>query len=145
MASAENVRLSITPLPDGRVTVTVAYQIQGTDLDVAAQQSYLEICELVGRDTPVPSDVNDQVLHELHRDTVLFENSDAMTRTRVASLPVSTLDEDPGGAQADEICARVRLVRAPSTNAYSNLVRVRFTPPVAPPSPSADVGRGGNG
>ncbi len=139
MASVANVRLSITPLPASMVTVEVQYQIQGTDLDVATQQRYREICELVGRDRATPNDVNDQLLHTLAKEGIAFSHSEAEDRTWTEVLPLSTLDEDAGSAnQEDEICARVRLVRVPWANEYSNQVRIGgVAPPIAGTSSAA--------
>jgi hypothetical protein len=132
MASVANVRLSITPLLDGNVTVEVQYQIQGTALDVATQRYYREICELVGRDTTTSSDVGDQVLRTIYSQGIMFSHAEAEDRTVSTVLLLSTLDEDAEFAnQEDEICAKVRLVKYPP-HEYSNLVRIGgVAPPIA--------------
>jgi hypothetical protein len=125
MATIQSITLTITPLPNSTdVTVYVGYVVSASSHDIATEQHYREVCELIGDDTP--GDGSDDVLRTLFDTTTIFTPTTAhFTRAIQLFLPLSALDEDGGGPfhNEDEIRARVTLTPIP-TSRESNLVRV---------------------
>jgi hypothetical protein len=126
MATIGNVTLTITPIPNSAdVFVQVGYQVLGSPHDIATQQHYREVCELIGDDTP--GDGTDDVLNinpPLFNDTTVFSGA-SFQRAISRQVPRSVLDEDNTGPQIqeDEIRAKVTLTPIP-TSRESNLIRM---------------------
>jgi hypothetical protein len=80
MASIQSITLSITPVDNSaNVSVYVGYVVSGTSHDVATEQNYREICQLIGDDTP--GDGTDDVLRTIFDTTTVFTgNSVQFTR-----------------------------------------------------------------
>lgn len=124
MASIQPVTLTITPAPNGNVSVQVGYVVSGNGHDLATEQNYREVCQLIGDDTP--GDGRDDILRTVFDGTTVFTgNNVAFQRAIQLFMPLSELDEDSGGPiiQEDEIRAKVTLTPIP-TSRESNLVRV---------------------
>lgn len=123
MASIQNVTLAITPIINtANVFVTVGYTVLGSGHDIAAEQHYREVCQLIGDDTP--GDGTDDILRTMLDTTTVFNGSN-FTRSLQVILPLSALDEDNDGPQIqeDEIRAKVTLTPIP-TSRESNLIRI---------------------
>jgi hypothetical protein len=128
MATIGNVTLTITPvLNSNDVFVQIGYRVFPSSHDMATEQHYREVCELIGDDTP--GDGTDDVIKI---DPPLFDGTTVFTSggndfTRAISRRVarSLLDEDNNGLllQEDEIRARVTLTPIP-TSRESNLIRM---------------------
>ena len=136
MASIESVTLTIMPVPNSAmVSVNVGYRVRGSSHDIAAEQNYRELCQLIGDDTP--GDKTDDILYNLLDQTTAFSGTgpNSLQRAIQHFVPVSILDEDSGGPflEEDEIRARVTLIPIP-TSRESNLVRRGG---VVPPDPSS--------
>ena len=131
MASVQPVTLTITPVPNStNVSVGVGYVVSASSHDLATDQHYREVCQLIGDDTP--GDGTDDVLRTIFEETTVFSgNSAHFTRAIQLFLPRSVLDEDNDGPfiQADEIRAKVTLTPIP-TSRESNLVRLGGIGPV---------------
>jgi hypothetical protein len=131
MASVQPVTLTITPIPNStNVSVGVGYVVSASSHDLATDQHYREVCQLIGDDTP--GDGTDDVLRTIFEATTVFSgNSAHFTRAIQLFLPRSVLDEDNDGPfiQADEIRAKVTLTPIP-TSRESNLVRLGGIGPV---------------
>ena len=131
MASIQSITLSITPVDNSaNVSVYVGYVVSGTSHDVATEQNYREICQLIGDDTP--GDGTDDVLRTIFDTTTVFAgNSVQFTRAIQLFMPRSALDEDNQGPmiQEDEIRAKVTLTPVP-TSRESNLVRLGGIGPI---------------
>jgi hypothetical protein len=131
MASVQPVSLTITPIPNStNVSVGVGYVVSASSHDLATDQHYREVCQLIGDDTP--GDGTDDVLRTIFEATTVFSgNSAHFTRAIQLFLPRSVLDEDNDGPfiQADEIRAKVTLTPIP-TSRESNLVRLGGIGPV---------------
>ena len=131
MASIQQVALTITPVPNStNVSVSVGYVVSASNHDLASEQNYREVCQLIGDDTP--GDGTDDILRTLFDGTTVFSgNSAHFTRALQLFLPRSALDEDNEGPfiQADEIRAKVTLTPIP-TSRESNLVRLGGIGPV---------------
>jgi hypothetical protein len=131
MASVQPVTLTITPIPNStNVSVGVGYVVSASSHDLATDQHYREVCQLIGDDTP--GDGTDDVLRTIFEATTVFSgNSAHFTRAIQLFLPRSVLDEDNEGPfiQADEIRAKVTLTPIP-TSRESNLVRLGGIGPV---------------
>ena len=125
MASIQQVALTITPVPNStNVSVSVGYVVSASNHDLASEQNYREVCQLIGDDTP--GDGTDDILRTLFDGTTVFSgNSAHFTRALQLFLPRSALDEDNEGPfiQADEIRAKVTLTPIP-TSRESNLVQL---------------------
>lgn len=129
MASIENVSLTVTPAQEGLASVHVQYQIAGSALDIAAQRSYAERCELVSVDVGVPETDAEPVLHTVHSAIVQFPNHETgephWTRSLEVVVPTATLRTGQITERLENhIRARVKLVRAPTLHSYSNTVRL---------------------
>src|SRR5262249_28893635 len=127
------------PLPNSpEVSVNVSYQLAGDAVDVALQQPYREICQLIGDDTP--GDGTDDILLTLVDTTTFFPDpatsNPVLQRSINRVLPLSALDEDSDGPfiEEDEIRAKVTLIALVPNFRESNLVRVGgLVPPVNDP------------
>jgi hypothetical protein len=129
MASITPITLTIQPVPNSaNVSVQVGYVVSGTSHDLATEQNYREVCQLIGDDTP--GDGTDDILRTLFDTTTVFTGS-AFTRAIQLFMPLSELDEDREGPfiQEDEIRAKVTLTPIP-TSRESNLVRIGGIGPV---------------
>ena len=131
MASIQQVNLAITPaLNNANVIVDVGYSVSGSSHDIATQQHYREVCQLIGDDTP--GDGTDDVLRTIFDATTVF-SGETFERVLQVEVPRSVLDEDNNGIQIqeDEIRAKVTLTPIP-TSRESNLVRMGgiLPPPV---------------
>jgi hypothetical protein len=131
MASIQQVRLMITPVPNSaNVSVDVGYVVSASNHDLATEQNYREICQLIGDDTP--GDGTDDILRAIFDATTVFTgNSPHFSRAIQLFLPRSVLDEDNEGPfiQADEIRAKVTMTPIP-TSRESNLVRLGGVGPI---------------
>lgn len=135
MASIGLVNLTIAKVPhrNNFVLVNVKYQLAGDAFDVALQNPYHEICQLIGDDTP--GDGTDDILRTLLDTTTFFPDPDTsnpiLERSLEVLLPLSALDEDSGGPliEEDEIRAKVTLIPRFDNYRESNLVRVGGPPP----------------
>lgn len=111
MATIGPVNLAITRLPNTPFArIVISYRIEGNTRDVATEQSYREVCELIGDDTP--GDGTDDILRNIRDDTIVFGGTSVVfVRSPSLVVPLSLLDEDSGGVfpQADELRARVTL------------------------------------
>lgn len=113
MAFITPITLSIFAKPNSTTNLfaEVRYMIRADGNDMPNNQSYQEVCELIGDDTP--GDGTDDVLQVVRRE----ENSQfggtegEITRDTLYDLPKTLFDEDNNGlfSQADEIRARVTL------------------------------------
>ena len=123
MASIQQVNLAITPVPNSaNVIVDVGYVVSGSSHDIATQQNYREVCQLIGDDTP--GDGTDDILRTIFDTTTVFSGN-SFQRVLQVVVPRSVLDEDNDGPQIqeDEIRARVTLTPIP-TSRESNLIRM---------------------
>lgn len=125
MASIQPITLRITRIPNtADVNIDVSYVVSGSGHDLATEQNYREVCQLIGDDTP--GDGTDDVLRTLLDSTTVFGGTSVnFTRIIQLRLPASVLDEDSGGPviQEDEIRARVTLTPIP-TSRESNQIRM---------------------
>ena len=122
MASIKPITLTITPnTNNGKLIVYVHYVISASPNDVATEQNYREVCELIGDDTP--GDGKDDVIKTLSDGTTVFDGIFShLTRIFQVELSRSELDEDSGPIlQDDEIRARVTLTPIAATR-ESNVV-----------------------
>ena len=123
MASIKPITLTITPnTNNGKLIVYVHYVISASPNDVATEQNYREVCELIGDDTP--GDGTDDVIKTLSDGTTVFDGIFShLTRIFQLELSRSELDEDSGPIfnEADEIRARVTLTPIPARR-ESNVV-----------------------
>ena len=122
------LRIFAKPNSTTNLFAEVRYSIHEDGMDVPNNQSYQEVCELIGDDTP--GDGTDDVLKVVRRE----ENSQfggtapEIVRDTVYDLPKTLFDEDNNGvfSQADEIRARVTLTpisaNVGSTSRESNQV-----------------------
>jgi hypothetical protein len=137
MASIQQVRLTITPVPNSaNVSVDVGYVVSASNHDLATEQNYREICQLIGDDTP--GDGTDDILRAIFDATTVFTgNSPHFTRAIQLFLRRSVLDEDNEGPfiQADEIRAKVTMTPIP-TSRESNLIRPGGVGPVEGNNPA---------
>ena len=131
MASIQPVTLTITSVPNSaNVSVGVGYVVSASSNDLATEQHYREVCQLMGDDTP--GDGTDDVLRTIFEATTVFSgNSAHFTRAIQLFLPRSVLYEDNDGPiiQADEIRAKVTLTPIP-TSRESNLFQLGGIGPV---------------
>ena len=131
MASIGPVSLRIIDVPNSsNASIDVGYTVSASSHDLATQQHYREVCELIGDDTP--GDGTDDILRTLRDEVIDFDNHPSFTRAIQVFVPVSLLDEDRGVVtqEDDEIRARVTLTPVP-THRESNLVR-RGVPVINP-------------
>jgi hypothetical protein len=123
MASIKPITLTITPnTNNGKFIVYVHYVVSASPNDVATEQNYREVCELIGDDTP--GDGKDDVIKTLSDGTTVFDGIFShLTRIFQVELTRSELDEDSGQPflQEDEIRARVTLTPIAATR-ESNVV-----------------------
>ncbi len=71
MASIQQVALTITPVPNStNVSVSVGYVVSASNHDLASEQHYREVCQLIGDDTP--GDGTDDILRTLFDGTTVF-------------------------------------------------------------------------
>ena len=76
MASIQQVALTITPVPDStNVSVSVGYVVSASNHDLASEQNYREVCQLIGDDTP--GDGTDDILRTLFDGTTVFSGNSA--------------------------------------------------------------------
>jgi len=131
MASIGPVSLRIIDVPNSsNASIDVGYTVSASSHDLATQQHYREVCELIGDDTP--GDGTDDILRTLRDEVIDFDNHPSFTRAIQVFVPVSLLDEDRGVVtqEDDEIRARVTLTPVP-TRRESNLIR-RGVPVINP-------------
>jgi hypothetical protein len=131
MASIGPVSLRIIDVPNSsNASIDVGYTVSASSHDLATQQHYREVCELIGDDTP--GDGTDDVLRTLREEIIDFADHPSFTRAIQVFVPVSLLDEDRGivTQEDDEIRARVTLTPVP-TSRESNLIR-RGVPVINP-------------
>ena len=125
MASIQPITLTITPVPNStNVSVQVGYVVSASNHDLASEQNYREVCELIGDDTP--GDGTDDTLRTIFEATTVFGGTSVhFTRAIQLFLPASVLNEDNTGPflEADEIRARVTMTPIP-TSRESNLVTI---------------------
>ena len=123
MASIQPITLSIQRVPNSNnVSVQVGYVVSASGHDLATEQNYREVCQLIGDDTP--GDGTDDILRTIFDNTTVFGGTSVhFTRAIQLFLPASVLDEDNSGPflESDEIRARVTLTPIP-TSRESNLV-----------------------
>lgn len=123
MASIGPVSLRIINVPNSsNASIDVGYTVSASSHDLATQQHYREVCELIGDDTP--GDGTDDVLRTLREEIIDFTDHPSFTRAIQVFVPVSLLDEDRGivTQEEDEIRARVTLTPV-ATSRESNLIR----------------------
>jgi hypothetical protein len=129
MAFVTPITLSISAKPNSTTNLfaEVRYTIPADGKDVPNNQSYREVCELIGDDTP--GDGTDDLLRVLRNVTFQFGGTtDQIEHDTVYDLPKTLFDEDNNGPfnQADEIRARVTLTpisaNVGSTSRESNQV-----------------------
>jgi hypothetical protein len=125
MASIGPVSLRIINVPNsGNASIDVGYTVSASSHDLATEQNYREVCELIGDDTP--GDGTDDILQRLRDDVTIFVSGGPQHFTRAIQVfvPQSLLDEDRGVVtqEEDEIRARVTLTPIP-TSRESNLIR----------------------
>jgi hypothetical protein len=119
------VALTITRVGENAVA-KVAYVIEGDIEDSSSGQTYLEVCRLIGDDTP--GDGIDDVISrgEMLRTTTILGPHTRIERALTITLPAINLDEDRGGnfLETDEIRALVTLtpLLPTSQRKESNLV-----------------------
>jgi hypothetical protein len=124
MASIGPVTLRIINVPNSaNASIDVGYTVSASSHDLATEQNYREVCELIGDDTP--GDGTDDVLQKLKEEIIVFSsNAPHLTRAIQTFVPQSLLDEDRGiiVPEEDEIRARVTLTPIP-TSRESNLIK----------------------
>lgn len=124
MASIGPITLRIIDVPNsGNASIDVGYIVSASSHDLATEQNYREVCELIGDDTP--GDGTDDVLQKLREEIIVFNsNTPHLTRAIQAFVPKSLLDEDRGiiAFEEDELRARVTLTPIP-TSRESNLIK----------------------
>ena len=125
MASIQPITLTIQRIPNStNVSVQVGYVVSASNHDLASEQNYREVCQLIGDDTP--GDGTDDILRTIFEATTVFSGTSVhFTRAIQLFLPASVLNEDNNGIfpEADEIRARVTLTPIP-TSRESNLVTI---------------------
>ena len=78
MASIQQVHLTITPVPNSaNVSVDVGYVVSASNHDLATEQNYREICQLIGDDTP--GDGTDDILRAIFDATTVFTGNSALS------------------------------------------------------------------
>lgn len=123
MARINPITLSITPVPNSEnVSVQIGYVVAANGQDLASEQNYREVCQLIGDDTP--GDGTDDILRTVLDQTTVFSgNTAAFTRAIQFFLPKSVLDEDGGIIiDADEIRARVTMTAIPTSRESNQVV-----------------------
>lgn len=125
MASIQPITLRITRIPNSaNVSIDIGYTVSASSHDLATEQNYREVCQLIGDDTP--GDGTDDIIRTVRDTTTVFTGNNVhFTRAIQLFLPASALDEDSGRPflEEDEIRAKVTLTPIPSSR-ESNLVRV---------------------
>jgi len=123
MATIGPITLTIGPgNSPSNASVQVGYTVSASNHDLASAQTYREVCELIGDDTP--GDGTDDLLVKLKEEDIVFtSNAPHLTRAIQQFVPLTKLDEDVGiiALEEDEIRARVTLIPIP-TSRESNLV-----------------------
>jgi len=127
MAAINNVRLDIfdnNPSP-GRALVQISYKILGTHHDIAHEQKYRELVQLIGVDEGPGEDGRSEPLpiDPIWDGPFTFGGlATAFDRTREGVIPTSALIED-AFFRRSEIRARVTLEPLPATvSGESNIV-----------------------
>jgi len=129
MAFVTPITLRIFAKPNSTTNLfaEVRYTIHADGKDVPNNQSYREVCELIGDDTP--GDGTDDLLKVVRDVTSQFGGTAVeIVHDTVYDLPKTLFDEDNNGTfnQADEIRARVTLTpisaNVGSTSRESNQV-----------------------
>jgi hypothetical protein len=89
MASIQPISLRITRVPNSaNVSIDVGYVVSASDHDLAAEQNYREVCELIGDDTP--GDGTDDILRTILDTTTVFGGTSVhITRAIQFFLPAS--------------------------------------------------------
>ena len=140
MAFVTPITLSIFAKPNSTTNLfaEVRYTIHEDGKDVANNQKYREVCELIGDDTP--GDGTDEVLKVVRDVTSQFGGTASeIVHDTVYDLPKTLFNEDNNGVfnQADEIRARVTLTpiaaNVGSTSRESNQVVLNSVVVVADP------------
>ena len=121
------LRIFAKPNSTTNLFAEVRYNIQADGKDVPNNQSYREVCELIGDDTP--GDGTDDALRVVRDVTSQFGGlAVKIEHDNVFDLPKTLFDEDNNGlfSQADEIRVRVTLTpisaNVGSTSRESNQV-----------------------
>jgi hypothetical protein len=132
MATIGPVALSISRFGTSAI-VDVTYTITGEIPDRMTNQKYVELCRLIGDDTP--GDGTDDILPNgtLQETVVEFSTTNfQFSRALQIAVPASSLDEDSGGTahETDEIRAVVSLTPyvAKMTSRESN--QILFNRPI---------------
>ncbi len=124
MATIGPITLTIGPgNSPSNASVQVGYSVSASNHDLASAQTYQDLCELIGDDTP--GDGTDDLLVKLREEIIVFtSNTPHFTRAIQQFVPLTKLDEDAGfiALEEDEIRARVTLTPIP-TSRESNLIR----------------------
>ncbi|HEY0458614.1 MAG TPA: hypothetical protein VGC97_05630 [Pyrinomonadaceae bacterium] len=130
MASIKPITLTIVPNPNnGKFIVNVNYVVSASPNDVATEQNYREVCQLIGDDTP--GDGTDDIIKTLRDGTLVFDGIFShLTRNIQLEMNRSDLDEDRGliTPEADEIRARVTLTPIPATLESNQIVLPAIDP-----------------
>jgi hypothetical protein len=113
--------------------VDVTYTITGNIPDRIEKQKYMELCRLIGDDTP--GDGTDDIVPDgtLREKVVEFSTTNfEFSRALKITLPASFLDEDSGGpvSAVDEIRAVVTLTPVVAKMATRESNQVLFNVPV---------------
>lgn len=124
MASIQPINLRITRVPNSaNVSIDVGYVVSASNHDLATEQNYREVCELIGDDTP--GDGTDDIIRTILDTTTVFGGTGVhITRAIQFFLPASALDEDSGRPflEEDEIRARVTLTPIPTRRESNQVV-----------------------
>ena len=112
LAFVTPITLSIFANPNSSTNLfaEIRYTVHADGKDAPNNQSYREVCELIGDDTP--GDGTDDLLRVLRDVTSQFGTTAVeIVRDTVHDLPKTLFNEDNNGlfSQADEIRARVTL------------------------------------
>lgn len=125
MATISPITLTIGPgNSPSNASVQVGYTVSASNHDLASAQTYRDICELIGDDTP--GDGTDDILLKLREEVIVFTSNTAhFTRAIQQFVPLTKLDEDAGTfiPQEDEIRARVTLTPIPTRRESNQVVR----------------------
>jgi hypothetical protein len=125
MATIGPITLTIGPgNSPTNASVQVGYVVSASNHDLASAQTYRDVCELIGDDTP--GDGTDDILLKLREEVIVFtSNTPHFTRAIQQFVPLTKLDEDAGTLipQEDEIRARVTLTPIPTSRESNQVVR----------------------
>lgn len=112
MATIGPVTLTINVVV-AHAEVEVSYNLSGSASDIASGQSYMEVCQLFGRDAPpeaaTTTDIPVGPGFLGFVNGVVFPNALSISRTWTRTIPKSNLEEDSAIGPLDKIVARVTL------------------------------------